>query len=182
MSNEERDRRIYVLAGNNRQFLEYCHAARLVPGHQAVYLSDVMVLRGRRGPIELVKYGNWYERADASEITTMVDHFNHLSGTDTKILGEIREGMRVQANGREFVVDDVREDVAGNLQITLVLPGGSYQTEKAVRLAREIPVRRQGDGEPVSAEEAYRDVHRRAPGEGRRGGETTIPDGVATEE
>lgn len=146
MSDKQSPQRVFVLAGNNRQFLEFCHYAKLVPGHQAVYISGVEVLQGRREYINLVKFGTFYERNDASQIETLIGQMNTLiEGHDVKILGEIEEGQRVRANGREFVVDSVMQDQEGNLQITLVIPTSRYVTERAVANARRIPVKRDGD-------------------------------------
>lgn len=42
---------------------------------------------------------------------------------DVKMLGEVVKGQRVNVNGHEYVVDDVREDTQASLQITLIRPG-----------------------------------------------------------
>ena len=37
---------------------------------------------------------------------------------DVKLLGRLVEGQHVHINGREYIIDDVREDVEKSIQIT----------------------------------------------------------------
>lgn len=170
---------VYVLAGNNKQFLEFCQTARLVPGHQAVYLSDERVLRGRKGPINLIKYGTFYSRVDASRIEMEVGRLNRMAHLhDVKLIGQLKEGDRVNVNDREFLVDSIYTDVEGNLQLTLILPTSRYVSERAVDNARKIPVNRGIERRAPAADEDAEQVHDTVPD----GTVASLADGVATEE
>jgi hypothetical protein len=57
-----------VLAGNYRQYVDYCRENYLTPnGVDTFYISNVNSVRGRRG-FKVVTYGTYYEREDLRKI------------------------------------------------------------------------------------------------------------------
>lgn len=54
-------RRIFVVAGNVRQFEAYCRDLNLHPHVDAKYVTRLDQVRGLRGE-KLVLYGTWYEQ------------------------------------------------------------------------------------------------------------------------
>jgi len=58
---------IYILAGNGQQASEWQRENKL-DSRTCRYIRDEYILRGVKGPIEIVKVGTWYERGDLKEI------------------------------------------------------------------------------------------------------------------
>jgi len=60
-----------VMAGNYQQFVQYCQARNLNPRSLTYIGEHSPSWRGRRDTV-LIRTGEWYRRADASEIDALV--------------------------------------------------------------------------------------------------------------
>lgn len=70
-----------ILAGNYRQFLQYCEFQRLRPDKDARYISDYTKIVGIHGG-ELTKIGTYYLRHDCEIILRHARSNNMIEITD----------------------------------------------------------------------------------------------------
>lgn len=64
----------FVLAGNNREYVEYLKKARINnsdKGYSIIFLDDPVRLRGY-SDIDGVAIGTWYKRPDIAELFTAI--------------------------------------------------------------------------------------------------------------
>jgi len=57
----------FVIAGNYRQFTNYCRENRLQPNKDVRYVGRPEDTRGVRN-VEIIKYGTWWENPAANDI------------------------------------------------------------------------------------------------------------------
>jgi hypothetical protein len=65
-------KKIYVIAGNPREFAQWCHEKLVSPHSPLVcYVEGVQSLKGLRDPT-LVTYGTYYNRKDYGDLENLV--------------------------------------------------------------------------------------------------------------